>query len=756
MPGAARAQLSGAAAVPEPLLAPWDAASWGLSLAPQLEEHPLQPGQEPARFILGDRARGTVDRDVDVQGRGEVRTDRLVVKGDRLHYDQDTDVADAYGNVLIVNGGDTYAGPEAHLHVDATQGYMLTPKYRFNATGGSGSARRIDVLDPERSVVDHGTYTACQCEAHPAWYISASRFEMDNGSQTGVARNAVLFFQGVPLLAAPYMSFPLNDARRSGFLSPTFGFDSHNGADLAVPYYFNIAPNRDFTLTERLIERRGVQSTGDYRYLSSHYSGEARVEYLPNDRLTQTSRYAVFADHYQDFGSGFGGYLIYNRVSDNTYPEDLASSNTLVVNGTQVLYQQEAGLTYDHGPWAVLARVQHWQTLPPSTPPYEREPQLNVKYNRYDVGGFDYGAEADYSRFKITTADTVEGQRVYLDPYLSYAIVRPDYFITPKVQYHLASYSLVNTSPGQPSQLTSSIPTLSLDSGLQFERNVQLFGQDYIQTLEPRLYYVYTPFHDQSQIPLFDTAEADFGLAEIYTDNTYVGNDRVADANRLTAGVTTRFINPATGDERARFVVAQQYYFRDQTTTIAGQTPDQATHSDLLFGASVKLAADFASETAFQYNADRGQLVRSTAGFSWSPEDRKVLNFAYRYTRPSTTLNNQSINQLALSAQWLLTRRWYGVGRVDYDMDAHRVVDGLVGFQYDADCWTFGLALQRYANGVNTLGQPNTGTRVLAQLVLKGLSSRDNGFIQQIRASIPGYVPPPPPPPPQSRFTNYE
>ncbi|KAG0323312.1 hypothetical protein BGZ97_008648 [Linnemannia gamsii] len=335
-------------------------------------QHPLRAGHGAAKFVLGDQIEAQGEQQVTVSGAAEVRTPTLVIKGDRLHYDAATDQADAYGNVRIINKGNTFSGPEAHLKVKANEGYMLSPHYHFNA-GGSGSAQRIDVLDPERTVITHGTYT--------------------------------------------------------GFM--------------------------------------------------------------------QSRRYAIYAQHRHQLKNGLGAYFNYNRVSDHTYPEDLTAGN-IFMHGTQLLYQQEAGLTYNQGPWSALARVQRWQTLPPSAAPYGREPELNVKYERYDEYGFDFGAQANYSRFRIATADLTE------------------------------------------------------DSGLVFERAVRFLGTEYIQTLEPRLYYVYTPYREQNFMPLFDTAEADFGLAEIYTENTFVGNDRVADASRLTAGITTRFTDPVTGDERGR------------------------------------------------------------------------------------------------------------------------------------------------------------------------------------------------------------
>jgi LPS-assembly protein len=754
-PVAAQAQLAGTAAEPQTFGSPPS----DLRLEPQLSDRRLTEGAEPALFLLADQTSGTADQDVAAKGHAELRRTHSVVKADALHYDQDTDMADAYGHVTITNSGASFSGPEAHLRVGATQGFMPVPKYHFTLTGGYGSASKVELLDSERSVFTDATYSACQCEKNPAWYIKGSRFDFDTGANEGEAHDGVLFFQGVPLFGSPWLTFPLSGDRQSGFLPPTFSMNSTSGFELALPYYFNIAPNRDLTLTPEVISRRGLFTTTVFRYLSTNYSGTFTGQLLPNDAITGTTRYAIYWQHQQNFGGGFGGYINFNKVSDNQFPQDLGSGNQFLT-GTQTLYQQEAGLTYNSGPWSVLARYQHWQTLPPSSAPYDREPQLNVKYAKYDVDGFDYGAEADFSRFTITTANQPEGDRVMFNPYVSYGLYGPGYFVVPKAQLHLASYDLWSTQggiPGQPSSFTYSIPTLTFDSGLVFDRSVHLFGHDYTQTLEPRLYYVYTPYRNQLDAPLFDTATSDFGLAEIFTPNTFVGNDRIADANRLTAALTTRFLDADTGDERARFVIAQEYYFSDQRVTLTDtQTTAQAQHSDLIIGGSLKLGAGFASEAAFQYNADNNELLKSSVGFGYSPAAQQVVNVAYRYTRANTTLDYEPINQILLSGQWPLTRHLSAVGRFNYDLAGHSVVDGLLGFQYDADCWTLGFGVQRYANGENSAGQPTSSTSVMMQLTLKGLANVDNGLMAAFRAGVQGYSPPPASPPPLSQYSDYQ
>jgi LPS-assembly protein len=770
------AQEASTLAFPDPSVqstapTPSPTAKLPLKIDPALTEHPLLPGDKAARFLSGGKIQGQVRQKVQLirskNALAEIRSSDSIVKANILSYDPDTDRADAWGNVQLIYQGSTVTGPEAHLNVQARQGYMLSPTYYLNPTQGRGEAQRINLLGPERATIEKGTYTVCK-GPDPAWYLKARFIDLDQSNNRAVARDAALYFKNVPIFASPYLSFPLTADRQSGFLPPRVELNSTSGIDISIPYYFNIAPNRDFTLYPRMLKRRGPMLGAEYRYLSPTYTGSLYIEGLPYDEIAKERRYAMYIQHKQTFGQGLGAYVNYNRVSDNTYPQDIWGNN-LFVNGMQLLYPQEVGLTWQNGPWSIVARRQHWQTLPPSLSPYAREPQLNARFQRYNWGetnwhkGVDASAEFDISRFRIIGIDAEEGQRAVFNPSISYPIVESAYFITPKLQAHFAAYDITGA---QSRRAYIAVPSISLDTGFILERPVALFGQDFIQTLEPRAYYVYTPYRQQNTIPIFDTVESDFSFAEIYTANTFVGNDRFADANRLTTGMTTRFIRAQDGDERARFVIAQQYYFAQQRTTlIPSESLSAANHSDLLLGASFKIGAGLASETGFQYNPDMHQLIRSNLGFAWSPEDHKVWNAAYRYTRPNTTLRDQPVRQVIMSAQWPISRKLYGIGRVNYDLDGRRLADGLLGFQYNAPCWSFGVGLQRYANGIQSANQTGGGTpvttsplgsRLLAQLELKGLSRIDNGLIEQFVASIPGYMRLPSTQIPVSRFTEYE
>jgi len=782
-PPLVHAQLAGAAAEPIQLDAPW-----GLRLSPQLEQHLLQIGDNPASFALGDYLTAAGDQNVSLQGHGEIRKVNGLVKGDKIHYDLDTDQADAYGKVLLVNDGNRFLGPEAHLKVSANEGFMLTPNYYFNASGGSGHADRVDLIDPDRSRFKRSYYTACQCvnpanpandgkTTRPAWYMTSTTFNVDTGSEVGEAYNAVVFFQGVPVFASPYLTFPLDNDRHTGLLPPTFGSNNTNGADLITPFYVNIAPDRDLTVYPRYMSNRGEQLSGTYRYMSPTYTGTDTLQYLPNDEIRHEKRWAMYLQHVQSLGDGFGVYVNYNRVSDINYAADLGSTNIFSA-GTSNLYDQEVALSYNNGPWTVVTRVQHFQTLPPSTSPYESEPQINVKYTQYNLDGFDLGAMADATRFVISGTGQYQGQRAVLDPYISYPINTPDFYVVPRVQMHLAAYDLtslqtVNGVPAtQPTNPSVAIPTASLDMGTTFERSVTLFGTDYIQTIEPRLYYVYTPYVNQTNIPIFDTSDVDFGISEIFSPNTFVGDDRVADQSRVVTGVTSRFINAESGEERARFLLAQQYYFKPQTVTMQtaatlstpGNSLTNIDRSDMIIGAQFRYGGGISTQSAIQYSDSQSIVERQVYGVAWTGGDHQVLNLAYRYNRVNSTIDNQPINQMLLSAQWPVTRHLFAVARVNYALGAvqqvngvnsNRLIEGLVGFQYDADCWSFGLGVQHYANGVNIAGLPQSSTRFLAQLVLKGLSHVDNGLVQQFSSAVQGYQGLPGPAPIPSPFSNF-
>ncbi|WP_454730942.1 MULTISPECIES: LPS-assembly protein LptD [Cupriavidus] len=704
---------------------------------------PAAPGENPPTFVSGDRMNGYNQRGVELEGNAELRRAGGVVKGDKLTYDQDSDEAFVHGNARLSRGGSLAVGPEARLKVEANEGYMLSPDYYFQQTGGSGKAERIDFLDKDVSTIQHATYTTCSPD-NADWYFSARTLDIDNDRQVGTAYGGVLRFFDVPIMAAPVFSFPLNSDRHSGFLPPLFGYSSSSGLDLTAPYYFNIAPNRDLTVFPRVVSSRGFQLGSDYRYIGSGYAGRIRAEFLPDDQKTKTNRWSYSIQHVQTLAPGLAAYVNVNKVSDAQYPNDLSRS---VVQATQLQYNQEGGITYNWQDFSLLARVQKFQTLPPSGPSYERVPQLNGKYIRYDLGGFDIQVETDFSRFRIPlsagSAQQPEGDRLFIQPSISYPIVRPGWFVTPKVSFNATQYQMEpgSIAAGTPNTLNRNLPTFSVDSGMTFERDAptvsRLFGVNYVQTLEPRLFYVYTPFRDQSLFPLFDTVQSDFGYGQIFSENPFTGYDRIADNNKITAGVTTRLIEAGTGIERFRGTIAQRFDLTGQRVQIGGTDPiGKAGYSDLLAAATVQLFRGYYLDTGVQYNPDSDRVIYSNIAFSWRPEARKTFNIGYRYRRPTSVTDDTAIDQLELSSQWPLTQRTYGIGRVAFDMSASQLVDALAGVEYAADCWVGRVVYQRFRNTTNGY----TG-RIFFQVEFRGLSKIGSNPLDILRLNVPGYEP---------------
>lgn len=709
-------------------------------------------------YVSGDTMTGYNERGLELQGNAELRSDGAVIKADRLTYDQDSDEALATGNVRLSREGTLAVGPEAKLRVEANEGYMLSPDYYFQQTGGSGTAERIDFLNKNQSTIQRATYTTCSPD-NADWYFSARQLDLDSDRQVGTAHGAVLRFFDVPILAAPAVTFPLTDERRSGFLAPLMAYSSRSGFDLTVPYYFNIAPNRDLTLYPRVMSERGVQLGGDFRYIGNGYAGRIRGEFLPNDQKTNSDRWLYSIQHSQNLAKGLNAYVNLNRVSDDRYPDDLTRT---VAQSTLRQYTQEGGVTYNWQDFSLLARVQTFQTLAPSQPTYERVPQLNGKFTRYNWGGFDVQVEADYTRFRIPLTTTgfqqPQGERVFIQPSISYPIVRPGWFVTPKVMFNAAQYQMEpsTNTPGANNTLTRSVPTFSIDGGMTFERDAptisRLFGTKYLQTLEPRLFYVYTPFRDQSAFPLFDTVQSDFGYGQIFSENPFTGYDRIADNNKLTAGVTTRLIESETGIERFRGTLAQRFDFSGQRVQLTGTLDDaESGYSDLLAATTIQLFRGYYINAGMQYNPENDRVIQSNIAFAWRPEARKLLNVGYRYRRPTTVTDNTAIDQFEISSQWPITRRTYGIGRVAYDMSANQLVDTLLGLEYAADCWVGRVAYQRFRNTT----QGYTG-RVFLQVEFRGLSKIGSNPLDIMRLNVPGYEPVSAAPIPQTQFDHYE
>jgi LPS-assembly protein len=729
-----------------------------LKPSPRLREDIPAPVREQLpTFVSGDRMSGRTDLETTVEGNAELRRGDMVLRADRLDYFQSSDLARASGNVRINKAGDIFEGTLLELKVDAFQGFFNEPRYRFLRNEAYGQADRVDFLDEKHAIVRNATYTTCKRRGGPDWMpdwiLRAATLTLDSERDVGYAQGAVLSFQGVPILPVPALSFPLSDQRKSGVLPPTIGLDNVSGLELTVPYYWNIAPNRDATLYPTLMSKRGVDLGGEFRYLEHDYHGTVRANYMPGDRLRDRDRWGLAARH--DGLLRFSGappvgvYLNLNRVSDDNYWRDFSRASASL---TQRLLANDGAASWGWGNFSLHGRVLKWQTLQdvsaPITPPYDRAPQFTGRYSRTDLpGGIETFVEADYTRFESDRALTLQpnAHRSYLMAQVSRPWQAPGWFVVPKLQLHSTEYRFDALIATGAKSAQRTVPTFSLDSGLVFERDASYFGRSFRQTLEPRAFYTYTPLRDQNTLPNYDSARNDFNFATIYTENAFSGHDRIADNNLLTFGANSRLLDPNDGSEIARFGVAQRLRFEDQRITLPGETSISERLSDILFGAAVNWSPQWNFTGTVQYNPKAARSIRSTLGGTWHPGNYRVVSAAYRLQRGLS-------EQIDVGWQWPLNDlwgdrgrnlgpgmgegegRWYSVGRLNFSLKDKRLVDAVVGLEYDAGCWIGRIVFERLQSSTNS-----SNKRVLFQLEFVGFTRLGSNALQTLRENIPRY-----------------
>ncbi len=698
------------------------------------------PGLKPPAYISADRIEGSSDKEVVATGKAEIRKGNIFVGADTLRYFSQTEEVLATGNVRIERDGDVVTGTSLRYRSRDGTGefenleYTLLPRRKasslVSASPGHGRAASLIFEGEDQLRLKDADFTTCK-PGSSGWYAQADELQLDMTREIGTANGARIIFLDQTILYTPWLNFALNDNRKSGVLPAGVGSTSQGGMEVSVPYYFNIAPNMDFTLTGRYMQKRGAQLNGQLRYLEPTYAGEFRFEALPNDKVIHTQRSALTLNHAYYSGKMVGGLNI-NKVSDDSYFRDLSSRINLTAQ-TNLLRDGFVGYNdnwWGSGTYSAVARVQRFQTLQdPNSPvvsPYARAPQLTLNALRQDVQGLDVAVAGEYVDFAHPT--NVIGRRFTAYPSVSMPLLTAGGFVTPKLGLHSTKYMLDRTPAGTPDSISRAIPVFTLDGGLVFERQTSLAGTAFTQTLEPRAYYLRVPYKNQNAIPLFDTAVADFNYAQIFSENSFVGGDRINDANQLTLAMTTRLLAPGSGQEAIKATLGQRYYFNNQQVTLnPTDIPRTYKASDWLAALSGRIAPKWTAETALQYNARVDRTERVTVSTRYQPEPFKTLNLSYRYLR-------DQFGQMDVSGQWPLGGGWYGIGRYNYSLKDSRVIESLGGLEYNGDCWIGRVVLQRFATAT---GQ--TTNAVFLQLELNGFSRIGSNPLETLKRNIPGY-----------------
>ncbi len=696
------------------------------------------PGENRAVFLRADSVLGKSNDQLEATGHVELRTRSETVVADRLHYDFGQGEIEGTGNVLLRRGIDSIAGPEMKYRPETETGHFASPRYFLGETGGRGFAREIRFVGPQQFEASDASYTTCVAPRDD-WYVRMDELEVDETRKVGTAHHAWVYFLGAPIAYTPWLSFPLSNERKSGFLAPLLGSSGLRGLELATPYYFNLAPNYDATVTPRLMSKRGVQLAAQGRYLFATSAGEVDVEGLANDRVTGTNRYALAWKHNQNLSglaAGLAAYWNLSKVSDDTYFSDLADRIAITA---QTTLAREGGFVYNRGPWQFIAREQAFQTLqdpngPPVGKPYNRLPQLQAAMRESDFGGFTMAGTGEYVRFTNPTLPT--GQRMYVYPTASWSRQGAAWSVKARAGVHARHYDLDQAIGGQ-SIYDYAIPITSLDAGLVFERDSRLFGRDVVQTLEPRAFYVYIPYRDQTRIPAFDTAVDDYNFAQLFSENRYLGHDRIGDANQLTLALTSRSIDTESGAERLRLAIGQRFYFDSQRVTLS-EAPRSASSSDVLLLAEGRLTDVWSLASLMQYNFDQSRSERFDVSARYTPGSGKALSGSYRYARQFIdpfTGQNRELKQFDVAGQWPVGFRTTLLGRWNYSLIDRKTLEAVAGVEYNVDCWIVRIVGQRLTTTTQT-----TTTSVYLQLELTGLARIGTSPIELLRRTVPGYL----------------
>ena len=729
-------------------------------------------GSVPLGFEA-DRLEGRLDQRLTLEGNVQLRQAPLRLGAQRVEYDVTRDFLRAEGEVEVERGGDVYRGPRLELELQRMSGHFLSPRFEFARTQTGGSAARLDFLDEDRVNVTGARYSGCrpdpiavdaQGRARLDWVLEADRLRLDFGANEGIAEGAVLRFLDVPILAMPVLSFPLTSARKSGWLPPGIDVANTSGLEVAVPYYWNIAPQFDATLTPVVSSKRGAGLDTEFRYLTGPQArGETHLFALPRDEVAGTARWA--ARWLQEGQIGQDGHYAWRtqRVSDDAYWQDgLRGTDSLFPRllGSEAWVQRRTGgwdARGDGGETVLYARAQTWQSLQESSSPfdapYRRAPQVGLRHDGAGHG-FEWSLTLEGNRFTHADPTKLQGSRAHAIGSLALPVGDDGWRLTPRLGLNAAAYATESAMSDGRLRAHRVIPSFSLDSAWTFERPTAAFGRALTQTLEPRLLYLRTGYRDQSSLPNFDAGINDFNAVSVFADRSFSGIDRVADADQITAGLTTRFLDATTGAEAARLGVAQRYLLRDQRITADGQPLTQRFSDVLLTGATSALPS-LTLEASAQYSPEVDRLVRSIASVRYSPGPFRTVNATYRLLRGTS-------EQMELGWQWPLNgpvglgstlMRWwdrddarpapvagacqgtlYGVGRVDWSVRDSRISGALLGVEYDSGCWIARMVVQRQSTGASA-----ATNRLMLQLELVGLSRLGPNPLRVLKDNIPGY-----------------
>lgn len=662
----------------------------------------LKPG---AVAIEADQTE-LIDKKIIFTGNAELERDGMMINADRLTYDKDADSVAGQGDIRIQDpSGNVFQAQSMEIEVETLIGtaddveYSLTSKIPGRKSDDSkdirahGVAKHIDFEGHDIVTLHDATYSTCRKDKEIA-VLNAGKIELDKAAGVGKAKNMKLRLWDVPVFWFPYVSFPLTDDRKSGFLMPSIGATDRSGTVVKIPYYINISPNMDATLSGNYYSKRGAQLQGEYRYLTKRGKGNFNGAYLADDKETGENRYGYNLDLNQGFARRWSASVNYAEVSDENYFEDF-SGNLLFTSATYL--RQEGRLDYN-GSWLrANALYSQFQTIdediPEASRPYKREPAITFSTNIPKLDKFKFDVYGSYTDFQRT--DRVSGPRSDLGASVMYDFRKIYGFFKPKATfrytaYDLTDYDLTEDVDGGSTDIDRSLGIFSLDSGLYFDKDSFIKGKDFTTTLEPRLFYLYVPYEDQTDIPIFDTGESTFSMGTMFRENRFTGPDRIGDTNQLTVALTSRLIDAEGGDDLLKGTLGQIYYFEDRQVSLSTDptVPQTFNRSDFVGELYTRLNSKFYMYNFFQYDSEESEIGDFKTDLRYSKDPRRGVNIGYYY-------NNNGSQQLNADVAWALAPRWQLNANARYDIEESDFLRSGLAIGYSACCWGVTVAAQR-------------------------------------------------------------
>ena len=753
-PGGGTGQPSGAAGAPPAGAAPGSGAT-------------AQPEKGVGQInIASDEATLSVDGNATLKGNVEARQGERQIRADQLEYDSKAGSMRSDGHI-------DYQDPLVHVagaagtYSTAAGAEFRDAQFNLRQRSGRGAAKDLALTPQGQIKLKEVTFTTCPLRDE-SWHIKANSIVLDTHDRIGTGRDARVDFKGVPLIYLPWLSFPLSGERKSGFLFPSIGNTSTNGLQLSIPYYWNIAPNADFTFQPILYSKAGIDLGGDFRQMTESQRGELDWNYLPHDNAFGASRSRVQLNELADLPWDWRLNVSAEGVSDRQYFEDFSNGP----EGASTAFLERRGtLSYRSEHWSIDVEGQQYQTidytLAEPDRPYARVPHLaaDADYTLGPNGLLRYGFYSEVTNFQHdeTPEAVTTGWRADLMPLVSLDLTGRGYFLRPAFAWRGTQYELDTLGAGQEKRSPSrTLPIASVDTGLLFERPAGSRNQRRL-TLEPRIMYLDVPYRSQDQLPVFDTAIPDLNPVQLFRTNRYVGADRVSDANQVSVGLTSRLLDAQSGRQFIAGTFGQTYYFEMPRVTLPGETPVTASHSDLVAQVSIAAFEDWSADAGVQWDPQTRSSERTTVNVQYKPAPNALINLAYRYERFTTTTELVPVNggqqlvptpvqsgydQVELSAAWPIKRSWEVFAREVYSLrdpqnPNGQEIEGFVGFEYRACCWRARFGARRYVNSHDPNASQKTG--VWLQLELAGLagvgSASDTFLTEEIRGYTPATAP---------------